>query len=258
MVEPYNSVLAAHATMSLVDCSFIADNQAMYEICKSRLDIDCPSYKNLNRLVAQAVSSVTASVRFQGPLNVDFIDFQTNLVPFPRVHYPVLSYAPIVSKKSVEHEALSVADITKACFEPANQMVKCDLRNGKYVACCLLYRGDVAPKDVNSAIAYVKGKKMAKFVEWSPTGFKVGINSQAPSQVPDGDLAKMHRACCMISNTTAVTELWSRLNYKYALMLSKKAFLHWYILDGMDEEDFTVAQEDILTLQHDYEELVQN
>lgn len=27
-------------------------------------------------------------------------------------------------------------------------MVKCDPRNGKYMACCLLYRGDVVPKVV--------------------------------------------------------------------------------------------------------------
>ena len=37
-------------------------------------------------------------------------------------------------------------EITKACFEPSNQMVVCDPRSGKYMACCLLYRGDVVNK----------------------------------------------------------------------------------------------------------------
>merc|ERR1719223_1239430 len=31
-------------------------------------------------------------------------------------------------------------------------MVKCDPRHGKYMACCLMFRGDVVPKDVNAAI----------------------------------------------------------------------------------------------------------
>jgi hypothetical protein len=53
------------------------------------------------------------------------------------------------------HEQLSVAEITNAVFEPANQMVKCDPRHGKYMACCMLYRGDVVPKDVNAAIATI-------------------------------------------------------------------------------------------------------
>uniref|UniRef100_A0A672IPI9 Tubulin alpha chain-like n=1 Tax=Salarias fasciatus TaxID=181472 RepID=A0A672IPI9_SALFA len=76
------------------------------------------------------------------------------------------------------HEQLSVAEITNACFEPANQMVKCDPRHGKYMACCLLYRGDVVPKDVNAAIASIKTRRTIQFVDWCPTGFKVDIYSK--------------------------------------------------------------------------------
>ena len=71
------------------------------------------------------------------------------------------------------------------------------------MACCLLYRGDVVPKDVNAAIATIKTKRTIQFVDWCPTGFKVGINYQPPTVVPGGDLAKVQRAVCMLSNTTA-------------------------------------------------------
>ena len=60
-------------------------------------------------------------------------------------------------------------------------------------ACCLLFRGDVVPKDVNSAISAIKAKRNVQFVDWSPTGFKVGINYAAPTVVPGGDLAKVRR-----------------------------------------------------------------
>lgn len=79
---------------------------------------------------------------------------------------------------------MTVAEITNACFDHANQMVKCDPRHGKYMACCMLYRGDVVPKDVNAAIATIKTKRSIQFVDWCPTGFKVGINYQAPTVVP--------------------------------------------------------------------------
>ena len=102
------------------------------------------------------------------------IIFQTNLVPYPRIHFPLATYAPVISAEKAYHEQLSVAEITNACFEPANQMVKCDPRHGKYMACCLLYRGDVVPKDVNAAIATIKTKRTIQFVDWCPTGFKVG------------------------------------------------------------------------------------
>lgn len=80
-------------------------------------------------------------------------------VPFPRIHFPLATYAPLISADKSFHEQFSVTEITTACFEPANQMVKCDPRNGKYMACCLLYRGDVIPKDVNAAIALIKTKR---------------------------------------------------------------------------------------------------
>merc|ERR1712013_287128 len=125
VVEPYNSVLCAHAMMEHSDVAFMVDNEALYDICRRNLGIERPTYTNLNRLLAQCISSVTASLRFDGALNVDLTEFQTNLVLYPRIHFPLCA------------------------FEPANQMVKCDPRHGKYMACCMMYRGDVVPKDVN-------------------------------------------------------------------------------------------------------------
>jgi tubulin alpha len=146
VVEPYNTVLTTHKSMDLVDCSFIFDNEAVYEICNKRLDIQQPTYKNLNQLISQVMSSVTASLRFEGDLNVDLGEFQTNLVPYPRIHFPITSYAPLASSSKAICDVMSIAEITTACTEPTNQMVKCgyEAKNRKYMGCCLLYRGDVA------------------------------------------------------------------------------------------------------------------
>lgn len=69
----------------------------------------------------------------------------------------------------------------------------------------------------------------SQFVDWCPTGFKVGINYQPPTVVPGGDLAKVQRAVCMLSNTTAIAEAWARLDHKFDLMYAKRAFVHWYV-----------------------------
>ncbi|KAK8739597.1 hypothetical protein OTU49_003418 [Cherax quadricarinatus] len=255
VVEPYNSILTTHTTLEHTDCAFIIDNEAVYDICHRKLGVDRPTYNNLNRLVSQVVSSITASLRFPGSLNVDLAEFQTNLVPYPRIHFPLVTYAPIASVENAYHEQMSVSQITNACFDPTNQMVMCDPRNGKYVACCLLYRGDVVPTDVHAAIDAVKRNRFIQFVEWCPTGFKVGMNSKPPAVVPCGDLAKVCRALCGLSNTTAIIEAWARLNYKFDLMHSKRAFVHWYVGEGMEEVEFKEAREDLAALEKDYEEI---
>ncbi|KAK8748359.1 hypothetical protein OTU49_016096 [Cherax quadricarinatus] len=204
VVEPYNSILTTHTTLEHSDCAFMVDNEAIYDICRRNLDIERPSYTNLNRLIGQIVSSITASLRFDGALNVDLTEFQTNLVPYPRIHFPLVTYAPVISAEKAYHEQLSVSEITNACFEPANQ---------------------------------------------------VGINYQPPTIVPGGDLAKVSRAVCMLSNTTAIAEAWARLDHKFDLMYAKRAFVHWYVGEGMEEGEFSEAREDLAALEKDYEEV---
>nr|XP_006822976.1 PREDICTED: tubulin alpha-1 chain-like [Saccoglossus kowalevskii] len=190
----------------------MVDNEAIYDICRRNLDIEPPSYNNLNRLIGQLVSSITASLRFDGALNVDLTEFQTNLVPYLLIHFPLATYAPVISTEKAYHEQFPVSEVPNFCFEPSNQIVKCDPRHGKYMACY--------------------------------------VNYQPPTVVPGGDLAKVQRAVCISSNTTAIAEAWARLDHKFNLMYVKRAFVHWYV-----GEEFPEACEDLAALEKDYEEV---
>merc|ERR1712142_11345 len=124
IVEPYNAMLSTHWLLDHTEVSLMLDNEAIYQICQKQLDIDRPSYSDLNIIISKVVSSMSAALRFDGEANVDLGEFQTNLVPFPRLHFMTTSLAPVVSKKKKGHEAGTVREITDHVFQPVNMLVK--------------------------------------------------------------------------------------------------------------------------------------
>ncbi|XP_042817586.1 tubulin alpha chain-like [Panthera tigris] len=140
-------------------------------------------------------------------------------------------------------------------FEPAKQTVKCDPCHGKYTACCLLYCGNVVPKEVSAATATSETKHTVPFVDWRPTGFKVGINYRPPPVVSGGDLAKVQRAVGTVSNTTAIAEAWAHLDHKFGLTYAKRACVHWHVGEGTEGGECSEAHEDMAVLERDDEEV---
>ncbi|CAH2084384.1 unnamed protein product [Euphydryas editha] len=255
IVEPYNAVFTTHACMDTEDVCFIFDNEALYDILARLLDVPRPTYTNLNRLIAQVVSCMTASLRFEGSLNVELVEFRTNLIPYPRIHYPLVTFAPFTPPSRSIHETITTQQLMMSCFEPSNQMIKCDPRSGSYMSCCLLFRGDINANDINLTINHIKNLRSIKFVPWSPTGFKIGVNYQPPATVPGGDLAALQRAVVMVSNSSAVRVAWERLCKKFSLMYAKRAFVHHYVGEGLEEGEFKNALHNIKALSNDYREL---
>merc|ERR1711964_88371 len=174
-----NALLSTHWLLDHTEVSIVVDNEAVYDIAMNALKIKRPSYEHLNRLIAKAISSMTASLRFDGELNVDLNEFQTNLVPFPRLHFMTSSISPVLSakKNSRDFECVKVQDITDYCFNPASFLVKYedfDVAEDKYMAISLNYRGDVRSKEANQVAQWIKANNKVTFVDWCPTGFKIG------------------------------------------------------------------------------------
>jgi hypothetical protein len=84
------------------------DQKAIYDVSRRNWYTDCHTYTNINRIIAQVVSSIIAPIRFASERNIDLITLQTNLVPYPRIAYPLVSCAPVISTDKACLEQFSV------------------------------------------------------------------------------------------------------------------------------------------------------
>jgi tubulin alpha len=130
------------------------DNRAIYRICSNLLDVYRPAYINLNRVIARVYSSVTSSFRFESAANnnKNMREMVANMVPFQAFNFLVTAYSPLISADRMCFSGVSVDELTGNMFEDSGLMVKCNLKYGKYMACSLMYMGDVVPRDINNTI----------------------------------------------------------------------------------------------------------
>jgi len=246
VVEPYNAVLSMHQLVENVDATYVLDNEAMYDICFNTLKLPQPTYGDLNHLISAAMCGVSCSIRFPGQLNCDLRKLAVNMIPFPRLHFFMPGFTPLTSRQTQTYRTLSVSDLTQQTFDAKNMLCAADPRHGKYLSCCVNYRGKLSTKEIDHEIAAMLDKNSAFFVEWIPNNCKTSVCDIPPKGL------KM--STTLTGNTTSMQELWQRLSNQFAAMFKRKAFLHWYTGEGMDEMEFTEAESNLNDLIAEYQQ----
>ncbi|KAK1737502.1 tubulin beta chain [Skeletonema marinoi] len=246
VVEPYNATLSIHQLVENADQCFALDNEALYDICFRTLKLANPSYSDLNHLIAAAITGTTCSLRFPGQLNCDLRKLSVNMVPFPRLHFFLVGFAPLTSHKSQDFRVLSVPELTQQAFDAKNMMCACDPRHGRYLTCAMMFRGAMSSKEVDDEMLKMVSKNSGYFVEWIPNNLKASICDVPPSG--------MKMSSVFIGNSTCIQEAWKRVAEQFTVMFRRKAFLHWYTGEGMDEMEFTEAESNLNDLVSEYQQ----
>ena len=246
VVEPYNATLSIHQLVENADQCFALDNEALYDICFRTLKLANPSYGDLNHLIANAIAGTTCSLRFPGQLNCDLRKLAVNMIPFPRLHFFLVGFAPLTAVSSQSFRVLTVPELTQQAFDAKNMMCAADPRHGRYLTCAMMFRGDMSSKEVDDQMLQMVNKNSSYFVEWIPNNLKASICDIPPKGL------KM--SSVFIGNSTAIQEAWKRVADQFTVMFRRKAFLHWYTGEGMDEMEFTEAESNLNDLVSEYQQ----
>ena len=185
-------------------------------------------------------------LQFPGQLNSDLRKMGVNLVPFPRLHFFTVGFAPLVAPNSKAYQSIKTNELIAQGFDPKNIMAAIDPRLGKYLTVAAIFRGEVNGRDVENEMVNLKEKNGSGFIEWIPNNVLTSLCNIAPPNL------KM--SATFIGNTTSIQELFKRTHDQFSLMFRRKAFLHWYTQEGMDEMEFTEAESNLMDLIAEYQQ----
>merc|ERR1712033_21285 len=181
-----------------------------------------------------------------GKLNGDLRKMGTNLVPFPRLHFFLLAQSPLFAPGQGDKVKLTVQELTDQMWSSRNFLANVKAEDGKYLTASCGYRGNIATQEVDDEIAKIQSKMADDFVSWIPNNIKSAIITVPPE------------GCAMsatfVANTTAIKGVFQRISAQFAKMYKRKAFLHWYKGEGMDEMEYQDKQDAVVDLDGDGEE----
>jgi len=207
---------------------------------------DHPSYSFLNYMISQVQMGATCSLRFAGQLNGDLRKLGVNLIPFPRLHFFNIAQAPILSPKNGGYTKLFIQELTKQVWSGKQFFSNVPIEDGKFLTASLVYRGAISTQETDENIEKVQGSKSEEFVEWIPNNIK--------SSVIDVPPVDAHISATFVTNTTALKAMFQRLASQFSALYKRKAFLHWYKGEGMDEMEFQEADKNVVDLITEYQD----
>ncbi|WZN62215.1 epsilon chain of tubulin [Chloropicon roscoffensis] len=282
ITSPYNALLSASKLIEHADCVFPVDNQALIDICnhidankkktasrggfrssrvrrQDQQSVTGPdqgdTYHKMNGIAANMLLDLTASVRFEGTLNMDLSELPMNVVPYQRMHFLSCGMAPLfppqqtldISRNPGSQRALADMDKSfgSAHSSPINQLMRSPVpaKSSTYLASAILTRGQgIRVSDLERNVK--KLQSQVNMVYWNTEGFKVSMCSKPPKNMPYSVLS--------VSNNCCFRHTLSAMHAKFSKLYKAKAYVQHYEDYGMSRTDFDEACDRLLGVVDEY------
>ncbi|XP_017153704.2 tubulin gamma-2 chain [Drosophila miranda] len=260
VVQPYNSILTLKRLTKCADSVVVLDNTALNRIATERLQIQTPTFTQINNLVSTIMSVSTTTLRYPSYMNNNLIGLIAPLIPTPQLHFLMTGYTPLIrdyeTKANVRRT--TVLDVMRRLLQPKNMMVSstADKQNRHcFISILNIIQGEVDPTQVHKSLQRIRERKLAQFIPWGPASIQVALSRSSPYvQTP-------HKVSgLMMANHTGISALFNRALAQYDKLKKRNAFLDNFRREDMFKEDLNeldLARDTVDCLVQEYEAATQ-
>lgn len=238
VLEPYNIIFTL-SSLIYYDLVNLIDNEALFDICYKKLNIQSPTYNDLNKLVSNVMSGITSSMRFKGQHNTDLRKQCVNLNLFTRFSYHIVGFSPYHSKN------LTINELTTQIFSTDSMLCKCDAKDSILGTGLTIFRGEIiSTLEIDQAMLNYKLKNFSSFTDWIPNNIS--------SCVVTKPLKEYQLSSTLVATSSSIANIFDKYNNLFNKLFSKKAYVHLYTDLGMDDMEFTEVYSHISDLSTEY------
>ena len=248
-IQKMNSIFSISSSLKYSDMDFIFQNDAIKKILTTIYDLEKVYYIDINRFISQVISSITCPLRYNKNINMsDYIDW---LIPFPKLHFLLSSYAPIIRPEILKFETINAYSITRDTFYKNSMFANCVEDYNIFISSFLIYKGVFNENEISYSINKIIEQKNLKFGKWCETGFKYLFNYDSPYAIPGGYFPHLSMSVCRISNIPGINTIFENFTKSYNES-PKKSLIQKYLSEGMEEQEINQASEDLNDLVNEY------
>ena len=223
VVLAYNVVLAVKDLIEKAGVCWVLENDAIATCCFKAFGQIRIENTSLNAIAVKAMSEVTSRWRYSGEISQTMRKTAFNLVPFPDLHFLTCAYTPLSSRD----QSSTDIDLSKGLFSPSHTLFTKDIRQGSTLAASVLshspYHTDVTP-----------------LIPYFPDCVR--------EEKLQGGLGTAEVKASMTGNFTACRTSWERVAEVFQAMYRRKAYIHWFTGEGMEEMELVEAYEVLQSL----------
>jgi tubulin beta len=168
-----------------------------------------------------------------------------NLVPFPRLHFFTCAFAPFTARGSQQYMSPTVSDLMLQMFNRKSTLNSCDARRGIYMTASAQFRGRVSSMEVDKNMLDIQAMNTSFFTEWVPSNMTSSICAIPPRG--------LKLAATLIANTTALREVFTKIDAEFCFMYARRSYVHWYVDEGLEMVQFDESRSNMVDLIVDYE-----